>query len=72
MVSAILSILLGVLSFAGVPIVIAVIGLALAANAIIKERKLTDRKPIQRYLAIGGCVICILSVMAFFLVRQGK
>lgn len=72
MVSAILSVILGILSFAGIPIVISVIGLALGANAIIKECKLTDRKPIQRYIAISGCVVCTLSIIWFFLARYIK
>ena len=69
MVSAILSVILGILSFAGIPIVISVIGVALGANAIIKERKFSDRKPIQRDIAIGGCVVCTLSIIWFFLAR---
>jgi len=72
MVSAILSVILGILSLAGIPIVIAVIGFALGANAIIKERKSSERKPIQRYIAVGGCIVCTISVIAFFLIRYIK
>jgi hypothetical protein len=44
MISAILSLILGAMSLAGaVPIALPVIGLALGANAVIKERRKDDR-----------------------------
>jgi hypothetical protein len=58
-----------ILSFTGIPIVIAVIGFALGMNAIMKEHRFSDRRPIQRYIAIGGCIVCTLSVIAYFLFK---
>jgi hypothetical protein len=44
MISAVLSLILGAMSLAGaVPIALPVIGLALGANAVIKERRKDDR-----------------------------
>jgi len=45
MISAVLSLILGALSLAGaVPVAMPVIGLALGANAVIKERRKDDRR----------------------------
>ncbi|MHC4482657.1 MAG: hypothetical protein ACYSW4_03830 [Planctomycetota bacterium] len=45
MISAVLSLILGTLSLAGVvPIALPVIGLALGANAVIKEGRKDDRR----------------------------
>lgn len=69
MVSAILSIVLGLLSWLGLPIVVAVIGLALGINAILKERQGSSRNRPQMWLALGGSLICGVAVVAFFLGR---
>jgi hypothetical protein len=45
MISAVLSLILGAMSLAGgVPIALPIIGLALGANAVIKERRKDDRR----------------------------
>jgi hypothetical protein len=52
MVSAVLSLIFGTLSLLGtVPVVLPVIGLALGANAILKEREKTDKKKIVVIMA---------------------
>ena len=55
MLSAILSVILGILSLiTTIPIVVPVIGLALGANAVIKERKKEDKNKAVIGLAIVG------------------
>ncbi len=62
--SGIFSLILGVLAWvASMPVVLPVIGLALGINAILKERKLSKRRPIQLYLGIAGCVINGLATL---------
>jgi len=57
MISAILSLVCGVLSALGAPIGLPAIGLALGANAALKEARLAIRQPRQRYLAWGGIAL---------------
>jgi len=58
MISAVISLVLGTLSLLGpVPIVLPIIGLALGANAIIKERKKDDRKRVV--MVMGPIAIAV-------------
>jgi hypothetical protein len=51
-----LSLLCLVGAITGGPIVLPAIGLALGANAMLREYRLTERNPIVRYLGILGVV----------------
>ena len=62
MLSAILSLGFGFLSWLGVPALVPAIGLALGLNAIIRERQLPARKPLQRYLGVIGTAVNGLAI----------
>lgn len=58
MISAILSIILGILSLIShVPVALPVFGLALGVNALIKEKKNTDKRKAVIIIAITGVII---------------
>ncbi len=68
MVSAIISLVLGGLSLiSAVPVVFPVFGLALGANAILKEKKKTEKKTAVMVLAIIGLVINGFVTLMFVL-----
>lgn len=69
MVSALLSLVLGLLSWLGAPIVVGVLGLALGANAILKERRLPARRRAPMVLAIIGVGVSGLAVVVLLLGR---
>ena len=72
MVSAILSVLLGLIPFIfPVPVVLSVIGAALGANALIKESNAgpESRNPKVKGTAIAGTVLCCLAIALFFIGR---
>ena len=69
MVSALLSLVLGVLSWLGAPIAVGLIGLALGANAILKERRLPARRREQMVLGIIGVSVSGLAVVVSLLGR---
>jgi hypothetical protein len=61
-VSALFSIVCGLLGLRiGLP-VIPVIGLALGINAIFKERSMTHRRPVQFVMGIVGCIVCAIGI----------
>lgn len=57
MISAILSLVCAALSLFGAPIGLPAIGLALGANAALKESRLEVRQPRQRYLGWTGAAL---------------
>jgi len=66
MVSAIISVSLGLLSLiTTIPIVVPVIGLALGANALIKERKKEDKRQAAIGIAIVGLVFNGIVTLIF-------
>ncbi|WP_428242727.1 hypothetical protein [Gynuella sp.] len=72
MFSPIISILFGVMSFLmSVPVVLPVFGLALGANGLIKQLKLSADAQTKwiKNASIVGIVICSISVISFFLLR---
>ena len=69
MISAVLSVAFGALSWVGAPVVTAVLGLALGANAILMEARRVPRRPQQRNLGIIGAAVSALAVAVFFLRR---
>lgn len=69
MISAALSVLCAILSAFGAPIGLPVIGLALGANAALKETRLPARLPRQRYLAWAGIALNGI-VVAMILLSQ--
>lgn len=73
MVGAVLSVLLGILPVAGrIPVVVPVIGLALGLNAIVKERRAATRKPLQRWLGLGGVVLGAVWVILLLVRIYGR
>lgn len=70
MVGAIIAFILGVLSLLGaVPVVLPVIGLGLAVNAIIKENKKVEKKKAVEILAIIA-VVANGFVTLMFIIRS--
>jgi hypothetical protein len=68
MVSAIISLALGILCLLGsVPVVFPVIGLALGANSFLKEKKKANKKKSVIILAIIGLVINGIITLLFVL-----
>jgi hypothetical protein len=68
MISAIISLVLGGLSLiSAVPVVFPVFGLALGANALLKEKKKTDKKRYIMVLAIIGLLINGFITLMFVL-----
>jgi hypothetical protein len=67
-ISACLSLLFGILPFlTGVPVVLPVFGLALGLNAVIKERRQAQRKPLERYLGIAGALVSAAATAVLLL-----
>jgi len=62
-VSAVLSLVIGVSSWLGVPVVFPVIGLALGVSAVVREGRLSTRKPSQRYLGLLGAGLNGLAII---------
>lgn len=68
MVSAIIALILGVMSLvSAVPVVFPVFGLALGANAILKEKKKAEKKKAVMVLAIISLVINGFIALIFVL-----
>ncbi|HEU4455457.1 MAG TPA: hypothetical protein VFR81_20510 [Longimicrobium sp.] len=67
MISAILSVLLGVLSWLGAPIVVPVIALALGANAVVKARRAEPRPRAQTILGALGILLGGAATLAILL-----
>jgi hypothetical protein len=42
--------------------VLPVIGVALGMNAILKERSLANRRPVQFVMGIIGCLVCTMGI----------
>lgn len=70
MASAILSILLAVISFfVLLPVLVPVIGFALGGNGLVRELKLENPRALVKAMSIVGMVLCGISITLFFLVR---
>ena len=67
MVSAVLSVLLGIFSWFGAPVAVPVFALALGANAILKERRQPTRAPLQSRLGAAGVVLGGLATLVLLL-----
>ena len=67
MVSAILSLILGVLSFGTVPVVLPVFGLMLGTNALLKEKKKENQRKSIQIMAIIGLILNGLMTVLFIL-----
>jgi hypothetical protein len=68
--STVFSPIIGIFSWIfSLPIVFALFGLALGANAILKERQLPKRQPMRMYAGIVGCVLNGISLLVFFIAR---
>jgi hypothetical protein len=67
MISAVISVIFGFISFTSVPMLLPVIGLALGASSVLEERKRSNRT--HRYVAFFGVAINLLHVILFFLFR---
>jgi hypothetical protein len=67
--SGIFSILCGLWGCFGGPILLSVLGGALGVNAILKERNRKNRSPIQKYIGIVGCTLCVIATLLFFVGR---
>jgi len=68
MISSILAIIFGILTFVSrVPLVLPIFGLALGANALIKEKKNTDKRKTVITIAIVGIIINGFMVLMFML-----
>ncbi|MCP4580970.1 MAG: hypothetical protein GY839_05090 [candidate division Zixibacteria bacterium] len=66
MISAIISVVIGILSLiATIPVVVPVIGLGLGANALIRERKKEDKKQAVIGIAIVGLVFNGIVTLIF-------
>jgi hypothetical protein len=70
-ISAILSVLLGLLSWLGAPIVVPVIALALGANALVKARRGVERRQLQTVLGGLGALLGGLATLAILLGTYG-
>ena len=72
MVSAVVSLFLGVLPFVlPVPVILPVIGLALGANSLLKEKKKesSGQNKSIKIVSILGVVVCSAAVLLFFVGR---
>lgn len=67
--SAIASVVLGLWGWAGAPVIVPVIGLALGLNALLKEHRLPVRNPRQKWTALIG-VLLSGSAAALLLIHQ--
>ena len=64
MISAVLSVILGLIGLlASAPIVLPILGLALGANAILKERKKDEPKKAIMLTAHIGTALCVLRTI---------
>jgi hypothetical protein len=63
MVSAIISVIFGVFTFLGAPIVLPVLGIALAINTLLKERKKETKNKKAYYTAIAGILLNIYGML---------
>lgn len=72
MISAVISIIFGVLSlFTAVPVVLPVFGLALGVNAILKEKKKANKRKNVLIIAIIGLIangfVTLMFILKIFL-----
>ena len=72
MVSAVISVICGVLTFFGAPIVIPIVGIALGINAHLKEKKkeTPDKKIIN--MATAGIVLNICGSIFMIILTPGR
>jgi hypothetical protein len=68
--SGMFSILCGLWGCFGGPVLFSVLGGGLGINAILKERNLKKRSPMQKYTGIIGCALCVIATLVFFVGRS--